>query len=112
MPADVSMWVRCVMDTSDPNIKFNDAGVCNHCANFDKNIKPLWEASLSRDTPMTVDYLKIAENGRHKEFDCIIGLSDGLDSSYAAYVAVKVLGLRPLLVHVDAGWNPKPAHQR
>jgi tRNA(Ile)-lysidine synthase TilS/MesJ len=52
---------------------------------------------------------KIRARGKGKDFDCIIGLSGGLDSSYAAYIAKEIMGLRPLLFHVDAGWNTDQA---
>lgn len=96
------------MDTTDPNIAFNNDGVCNYCLNFKKNILPLWSASLEKDNIKELSK-KIRNDGKNKDFDCIIGLSGGLDSSYAAHVAVKKMNLRPLLYHVDAGWNTDQA---
>ena len=101
----------CVMDTSDPNITFDDNGVCEYCRNFQEQILPTW----SNDDSRLPELMKLAEKvksesrKRGRQFDCIIGLSGGLDSSYAAYVAVRVMGLRPLLYHVDAGWNTDQA---
>lgn len=100
---------KCIMDTSDPNIKFDENGVCDYCLNFESNIKPNWhtdERGLDALRPL-VD--KIKKDGEGKPFDCIIGLSGGLDSSYVAYIAKEKLGLRPLLFHVDAGWNTDQA---
>jgi N-acetyl sugar amidotransferase len=93
------------MDTSDPSIKFDSKGVCDYCNNFKKNIFPQWQT----DTAGEKKLLKIAEGirleGKGKDFDCIIGLSGGLDSSYCTYITKEIMGLRPLLFHVDAGWN-------
>lgn len=96
---------RCIMDTSDPKISFNHLGICDYCQNFDEVIKPSWDMSQLNNTHLNLMASKIKNDGKNNEFDCIIGLSGGLDSSYATYIAVEHMGLRPLLVHVDAGWN-------
>lgn len=98
----------CIMDQTDPNIFFNDAGQCNHCLNFINHIKPSWHKNLAGDLIFSLSE-RIQADGRGYEYDCIIGLSGGLDSSYAAFIAKEVMGLRPLLVHVDAGWNTDQA---
>jgi putative aminotransferase len=100
---------RCIMDTSDPNIRFDDAGVCDYCGNFDTEIRPSWHTDERGAKVLAELSEKIRLEGRSKEFDCIIGLSGGLDSSYAAYIAKEKMGLRPLLFHVDAGWNTDQA---
>lgn len=100
---------QCVMDTSDPNIIFDDKGLCDYCNNFQSTIKPSWDLSLQNDIALNTLSEKIKTEGIGKDFDCIIGLSGGLDSSYAAYVAKEKMGLRPLLFHVDAGWNTDQA---
>lgn len=96
---------RCVMDTTDSKITFDENGVCDHCRNFDKNIAPYWKPNENRFNELQ----KIAENikkaGRNSEYDCVLGLSGGADSSYLAYIAKEVMGLRPLAVVVDTGWN-------
>ena len=101
----------CVMDTSDPNIMFDDAGVCEYCRNFREHILPTWSNDDSRlpELMRLAETVKSESRKHGREFDCIIGLSGGLDSSYAAYVAVRVMGLKPLLYHVDAGWNTDQA---
>ncbi|WP_041583521.1 N-acetyl sugar amidotransferase [Bdellovibrio bacteriovorus] len=100
---------KCIMDTSDPNIVFDGSGQCDYCNNFENNIKPNWHTdSRGREELMRLA-AKIKKDGEKREFDCIIGLSGGLDSSYAAYVAKEIMGLRPLLFHVDAGWNTDQA---
>lgn len=99
----------CIMDESDPNITFNDDGVCNYCSNFTTNIKPNWDTNTKGEQRLQLLSKVIKDDSKKSEFDCIIGLSGGLDSSYAAYVAVKQMGLKPLLFHVDAGWNTDQA---
>ncbi|MDH0707700.1 N-acetyl sugar amidotransferase [Pseudomonas sp. GD03862] len=100
---------HCIMDTSDPNIRFDQHGVCEYCANFESEIKPNWDTGAHGESQLMALAEKIKKHGRGKDFDCIIGLSGGLDSSYAAYIAKNVMGLRPLLFHVDAGWNTDQA---
>lgn len=96
---------NCVMDTSDPNISFDENGVCNHCRNFNENIRPLLENYNKRILVLEKEIDKIKIKNKKKEFDCIIGLSGGVDSSYLLHLAVKKFNLRPLVFHVDAGWN-------
>lgn len=100
---------RCVMDTTDSKISFDDKGVCDHCTTFDQHIKPYWHT----DDKGWAEISKIAEDiktaGKGKDFDCIIGMSGGIDSSYLVYLAKEKLGLRPLVFHVDAGWNSQQA---
>jgi len=99
----------CVMDTSDPHIQFDENGICNYCLNFQTVVKPNWDTGESGMNTLKALAQKIKADGSDNEFDCIIGLSGGLDSSYAAYTAVEKMGLRPLLFHVDAGWNTDQA---
>lgn len=97
------------MDTSDPHIVFDSEGASDYYHNFKQSIEPHWHT----DERGRTELMMIAENIRKErksfDFDCIIGLSGGLDSSYAAYVAKEIMGLRPLLFHVDAGWNTQQA---
>lgn len=97
------------MDTSDPNIIFDDSGLCDYCVNFDTVMKPKWEADKADNSKLMKMADEIRAAGKGKDFDCIIGLSGGLDSSYVAHLVTKVMGLRPLLLHVDAGWNTDQA---
>jgi N-acetyl sugar amidotransferase len=97
------------MDTSDPNIRFNDRGQCDYCSNYDLVISPNWHTSCEGAHQLELISGLIRQDGKGKDFDCIIGLSGGLDSSYAAFVAKEKMGLRPLLFHVDAGWNTDQA---
>ena len=100
---------RCIMDASDSNISFDSEGVCDYCRNFEMEIKPNWHTDQQGARELEGLAEKIRKNGKGKNFDCIIGLSGGLDSSYAAYIAKERMGLRPLLFHVDAGWNTDQA---
>jgi N-acetyl sugar amidotransferase len=99
---------RCIMDTTDPDIVFDAAGVCNHCTRWFKRAQfyslPLEERS--RQLAALVEEIKRRGHGR--DYDCIIGVSGGVDSSYLA-IKVKELGLRPLAIHVDNGWNSEKA---
>ena len=106
---DYQICIQCVMDTSDPNIVFDDKGVCDYCNNFQSTIKPNWDLNLQSDVGLVELAEKIKMEGKGKDFDCIIGLSGGLDSSYVAYIVKEKMGLRPLLFHVDAGWNTDQA---
>jgi len=105
MTSEAKICTRCVMDTTDPNINFDSKGVCNYCRNFDAEILPSWNYGQGKEDDLAELAHKIKKKGKGHDFDCIIGLSGGLDSSYTAYVATQVMGLRPLLFHVDAGWN-------
>ncbi|AWY01058.1 LPS biosynthesis protein [Marinomonas primoryensis] len=97
------------MDSSDSQIKFDETGLCDHCQNFEININPNWHTDEKGYAELMTAAEKIKIEGKGKDFDCIIGLSGGLDSSYTAYVAKEIMGLRPLLFHVDAGWNTDQA---
>lgn len=96
---------RCVMDTTDSKIVFDEDGVCDHCRNFDKNIKPFWNAHEENTDELMELAAKIRKAGEGKEYDCILGLSEGADSSYLAYIAKEVMHIRPLIFVVDTGWN-------
>jgi N-acetyl sugar amidotransferase len=100
---------KTIMDTSDPNIVFDENGISDYYYNYQNTILPNWDT----DEAGLNELMKISERIRKdragKDFDCIIGLSGGLDSSYAAYVAKEIMGLRPLIFHVDAGWNTQQA---
>ena len=98
--------VNCVMDTSDSLIQFDKAGVCDHCNNFYNNIKPSWPLYSSNKDVLLKQIEKIKKDKPKKSnYDCLIGISGGVDSSYMAYYAKEVLGLNPMLYHIDAGWN-------
>lgn len=99
---------RCVMDTSDHEITFDDVGICNHCLEFDSITVKRWFPNDEGQVRLKAVFDQIRQYGRKREYDCIIGLSGGVDSSYLALL-MKDCGLRPLVVHVDAGWNSELA---
>lgn len=104
MRNDYQICTKCIMDTTDPDIWFDDNGICSHCRRYENFVqsdsyqKKRKEGSLEQ----LIDEIKM--KGVGKKYDCIIGVSGGVDSSYVAYI-VKKLGLRPLAVHFDNGWN-------
>ena len=100
---------RCVMDSSDKAIYFNADGICDHCLTFDREIMPVWNNGVGRDEELKLIVDGIKKNGAEEDFDCILGMSGGIDSSYLLYLAKEKLGLRPLVFHVDAGWNSQIA---
>lgn len=100
---------KCVLDTNDdPFINFDENGVCNHCRNYTLLEK---KHVIKGDEGIKFFSEKINEikqEGKNKKYDCVLGLSGGVDSSYLAYIAKKE-GLRPLVVHFDNGWNSELA---
>ena len=100
---------NCVMDTSDSKITFDEKGVCDHCNTYYKDIEPVWNYGKGREKELSSMADKIKASGKSKDFDCILGMSGGIDSSYLLYLAKEKLGLRPLVFHVDAGWNTQLA---
>jgi len=100
---------KTIMDTSDPNIVFDEKGISDYYHNFHENILPNWHTDEKGFTELMQVADKIKKEGIGKDFDCIVGLSGGLDSSYVAYVTKEIMGLKPLLFHVDAGWNTDKA---
>lgn len=99
---------RCVMDTTDPEIEFDEQGVCSHCHYFDNSVRPTWPSLEGDPVKLEEMIAAVKAYGKGKRYDCIIGLSGGIDSSFVA-VKVAEWGLRPLVVHVDAGWNSELA---
>lgn len=96
---------RCVMDTTDTGITFDENGLCNRCQDYDKRISKWWNHGYGHEKELNDLISEIKEAGKDKDYDCILGLSGGLDSSYLLHLAVKEWGLRPFVFHVDAGWN-------
>lgn len=100
---------NCVMDTTDSKIKFDDKGVCDHCNTFYEDILPNWHTDEKGHNELKSIIAKIKKEGDGKDFDCLMGMSGGIDSSYLLYVMKEKYGLRPLVFHVDAGWNSQIA---
>lgn len=101
---DYRICNRCVMDTTDKEIKFDENGNCNHCNDFFKNQHLHTYQGVISDIEREKIINKIKHHGSNKEYDCLIGISGGVDSSYVAYLAKKYT-LRPLIVHFDNGWD-------
>lgn len=106
---DYQICENCVMDTSDPNINFDEKGICDHCHDFESYVKPNWHTDDRGRKKLLKTVKKIKADGDGKDFDCLLGISGGVDSSYMLHLAVKELGLRPLVFHVDGGWNSELA---
>ena len=106
---DYQICTNCVMDTSDSRIEFDENGVCDHCNDFQINVKPNWYPNEEGLKRLESTVSKIKEDGKNRDFDCLLGMSGGVDSSYLLHLAVKELGLRPLVFHVDGGWNSELA---
>lgn len=96
---------NCVMDTTDSNIVFDANGVCDHCLGFKSDVVPNWHPNEEGKAKFRAQVEKIKEAGKSHPFDCIMGMSGGLDSSYLLHLAVTEFNLRPLVFHVDGGWN-------
>lgn len=97
------------MDTTDPTIKFDENGVCHHCHDFNESVKPNWHTDERGQKELNKIIEKIKESGKGKKFNCLLGMSGGMDSSYMLHMAVTKWGLNPLVFHVDAGWNSEMA---
>lgn len=100
--------VRCVMDTSDPDIRFDEQGVCNHCHGYNALVAREVRTGQAGTEALLRIVDRIKAHGRGKQYDCVMGVSGGVDSTYLAYIA-KQLGLRPLAVHLDNGWDSELA---
>jgi N-acetyl sugar amidotransferase len=103
------MCSRCILDTADdPEIEFDDRGVCNHCLTYDRVAKERLVGGAERGHGLDGLLDKIKSDGERGDYDCVVGVSGGVDSTYVAYLA-KQFGLRALVVHCDNGWNSELA---
>jgi N-acetyl sugar amidotransferase len=104
--ANYQICARCVMDTTDPKIQFDVNGVCDHCRSYDQHIAPVWNLENGGEENIEAIVSRVKSRARTSDdYDCILGLSGGVDSSWLLHCAVAEWGLRPLVFHVDAGWN-------
>ena len=104
-----TICTNCVMDTTDSQIIFDENGVCDHCNTYYSEILPNWHPNEKGHATLNGIITKIIKSGAGQDLDCIMGMSGGIDSSYLLYSMVKEYGLRPLVFHVDAGWNSQIA---
>lgn len=107
--SNIKICSRCVMDETAPEITFDETGKCNFCRHYDEVL--IHEVFSNKDGEEKLNRLisEIKRKGKNSKYDCIIGLSGGVDSSYVAYVIKKKFGLRPFAVHLDNGWNTELA---
>lgn len=108
MTSEYRICARCLMDTTDPNIVFDENGVCNHCHDHDRLMKQKVVTGKAGEEYWGKLVEQMKRDGRGKPYDCLIGVSGGVDSTYVAYL-VKKMGLRPLAVHMDNGWDSELA---
>jgi len=101
---EIKICSKCTLDTTDPDIVFDEEGICNHCKSFKEN----YETRMNTVGNFQDIIDQIKKDGKGKEYDCAIGVSGGVDSTYLAYVA-KQNGLNPLAIHFDNGWNSELA---
>jgi len=106
MAREYQICKRCVMDTTDPDIVFDENGYCNHCTGALKKLNsyPINLSKVEKEKELQRIVAEVKESGKNKQYDCVVGVSGGVDSSYVLYL-VKKLGLRPLAFHLDNEWN-------
>ena len=103
------MCSRCIMDTKDdPDIVFDLQGICNHCGTYDRVAKERLSWGEQRASKLASLLEEVKASGRDNDYDCVVGASGGVDSTYVALLA-KGFGLRALVVHCDNGWNSELA---
>lgn len=108
MTSEYRICTRCIMDTSDPEIVFDEAGVCHHCKAYAQRAQDELFSTEIRQAKLHALINEIRRRGQGNDYDCLIGVSGGVDSTMVA-VKVKEFGLRPLALHVDNGWNSELA---
>lgn len=108
-PTEKTVCKELVLDSSYPGISFNENGICQFYDDFHANVVPHWHPNDVGRKKLEAIVEQIRRDGEGKEFDCIMGLSGGADSSYMLHVLVTEFNLRPLVFHVDGGWNSEVA---
>lgn len=110
---NIKICTNCVMDNSDPEIKFDKNGRCDFCDNYYNSILPTWKFKNGNKKELfeLAEKIKKEGTGKGKKYDCVIGLSGGVDSCYLAYIVKKKLGLNPIMVSIDTGWNLNIANE-
>lgn len=100
---------KTVIDTSYPGVTFDENGISSVYHDFENTVKPNWHPNEKGLATLKERVAQIKREGQNQDFDCLLGLSGGVDSSYMLHMMVKEFGLRPLVFHVDAGWNSEMA---
>ncbi len=108
-PNKYQICSKTVMDTSDPGITFDEDGISNHYWDFQNFVKPKWINDERGINNLKKQIQKIKKDNKGNDFDCLLGLSGGVDSSYLLHKVVTEFDLRPLVFHVDGGWNSEIA---
>ena len=108
---EYKVCTRCVMDSSDLNLHFDSHGVCERCREYESSILPEWNHGKGHEAELKALLEDIRRKGRGRKYDCILGLSGGLDSSYLLHLTVREWGLRPFVFHINCGWNLPVAEQ-
>jgi len=109
MKKEQDICLRCVMDTTDTDINFDENGVCNHCRRYYKRVKNDLHCDVEGRKLLDQLITNMKAKGKNNEYDCVVGVSGGVDSTTVAYLAKTRFGLRPLAVHLDNGWNSELA---
>jgi N-acetyl sugar amidotransferase len=109
MQGNYRICTRCLMDTSDPDIRFDEQDICNHCHDYERLVEQRVMKGDAGRRYLEGLVARIKREGQGKPYDCIMGVSGGVDSTYVAYVAKREFGLRPLAVHMDNGWDSELA---
>jgi N-acetyl sugar amidotransferase len=107
--SEIKICSRCVMDTTATEITFDDKGICTFCHQYDNVTTKDLYVDKGGEERLNNLIAKIKKDGSNREYDCLIGISGGVDSSYVAYLVKKVYGLRALAIHLDNGWNSELA---
>lgn len=108
---NVQVCTKTVMDTlADPNITFDENGVCNYFYQYQDRVNKFFIGGEKGKEELAKVFNRIKEEGKGKKYDCITGVSGGVDSTYMVYLC-KQYGLRPLVIHLDNGWNSEIANQ-
>ena len=106
----VKVCTRCVMDSTIKVIDFDEKGICNYCKTYEHRVSTELYKEPERSQKLNLLIEKIKKDGKNKNYDCVIGVTGGVDSSFVAHL-VKEFGLRPLAIHLDNGWNSELAVQ-
>lgn len=102
---EIKVCKHCVMNTSDPNLTFDENGICDRCREYEEKVLPWWNHGMGHEEELERLISEIKKSGEGKKYDCLLGLSGGLDSSYMLHMAVREWGLRPFAFHIDCGWD-------
>lgn len=104
LPIPYKICKSCILDTNVAGLQIDENGICQFCHQFNRQKSQMILSSVKKEEKLNYYINLIKSDGIGKPYDCIIGLSGGVDSSYVAWL-LKQKGIRPLAVHFDNGWN-------